>query len=101
MCGIAGLFGPDGSQSSIAEQMASLLAHRGPDGIHAWGEECQHGGVSLGHARLSIVDLAGSDQPLHSDSGCVLIQNGEIYNHLSIRDAERSFPYRTKGDGES
>ena len=101
MCGIAGLFGPDGSQSSIAEQMASLLAHRGPDGIHAWGEECQHGGVSLGHARLSIVDLAGSDQPLHSDSGCVLIQNGEIYNHLSIRDAERSFSYRTKGDGES
>ena len=101
MCGIAGLFGPDGPAVDITRSMAELLAHRGPDGVHAWGESCRDGGIGLGHARLSIVDVTGSDQPLHSDSGCVLIQNGEIYNHHSLRNASRGFAYRTKGDGET
>ena len=101
MCGIAGLFGPDGADSEIAHSMASLLAHRGPDGTRTWSESCQNGGIGFGHTRLSIVDIQGSNQPLHSDSGCVLIVNGEIYNHKQIRESERTFSFRTKGDGEA
>ena len=85
MCGISGLFGPDGDDMAVARSMASLLQHRGPDGTRAWSTPCRHGGVGFGHTRLSIVDLAGSDQPLYSDNGCVLIVNGEIYNHLKLR----------------
>ena len=101
MCGIAGLFGPDGDDSSIAGRMASLLSHRGPDGQGVWVEGFPGGGVGFGHARLSIVDLAGSDQPLHSDAGAVLIQNGEIYNHARLRAEMPAYPWRTRGDGET
>jgi len=101
MCGIAGLLGPDGDDAEMAHSMASLLNHRGPDGTRSWSESCSQGGVGFGHTRLSIVDIAGSDQPLFSDDGCVLIMNGEIYNHQSIRNQERGFAFRTKGDGET
>ena len=101
MCGITGLFGPDGDDENLARKMAKLLNHRGPDGINTWSDVCQHGGIGLGHARLAIVDIEGSNQPLFSDSGCVLIQNGEIYNHSEIRNSNRNFSFRTKGDGEA
>ncbi len=101
MCGITGIFGPNGGDASVAHSMASILKHRGPDGIQSWATECIGGGLALGHTRLSIVDIEGSTQPLHSDSGCVLVMNGEIYNHKEIRDKERSFSFRTQGDGEA
>ena len=101
MCGIAGLFGPNGDDSQTAYKMAKLLNHRGPDGIRSWSDSCNNGGVGFGHTRLSIVDIVGSNQPLHSDSSCVLIVNGEIYNHQEIRNAQRDFSFRTKGDGEA
>ena len=101
MCGIAGLLGSDGDDAEMAYSMASLLNHRGPDGTRSWSESCSQGGVGFGHTRLSIVDIAGSDQPLFSDDGCVLIMNGEIYNHQTIRNQERGFSFRTKGDGET
>jgi len=101
MCGITGLFGPDGNDAEMAHSMALLLSHRGPDGIQSWSESCTHGGIGLGHTRLSIVDIHGSNQPLHSDSGCVLIVNGEIYNHSHIRENSREYSWRTKGDGEA
>ena len=40
----------------------------------------------LAQARLAIVDLNGSWQPIQSEHNCVLIQNGEIYNHLDLRE---------------
>jgi len=101
MCGIAGLLGPDGDDPKMAFSMASLLNHRGPDGTRSWAEPCSKGGIGFGHTRLSIVDISGSDQPLHADDGCVLIVNGEIYNHQQIRNQERGFQFRTKGDGEA
>ncbi|MBJ84584.1 MAG: asparagine synthase (glutamine-hydrolyzing) [Euryarchaeota archaeon] len=101
MCGIAGIFGPNGDDASLAHTMASMLNHRGPDGIQSWSDTCNNGGIGLGHTRLSIVDVAGSTQPLYSDNGCVLVMNGEIYNHKRIRDEERGFAFRTQGDGES
>ena len=94
MCGITGILG-DGD-TSLTREMADLLSHRGPDGIRVWGDEV----CSLGHSRLSIVDLLGSDQPMGSEHGCWLVQNGEIYNFRSLRKKYSGYNWRTKGDGE-
>lgn len=95
MCGIAALLGR--GDSSLVREMSSLLAHRGPDGIRVWNDDL----CSLGHSRLSIVDLAGSDQPIGSDHGCFLVQNGEIYNYKSLREGGSGYEWRTSGDGET
>ncbi len=66
--------------------MTSALERRGPDGEGLW----QDGEVNLGlgHRRLSILDLSeAGDQPMHSHCGrYVIVFNGEIYNHLRLRD---------------
>ena len=63
--------------------MCSALAHRGPDDEGS----VQLDGVTLGMRRLSIIDLEGGHQPMHNeDSRIWVVQNGEIYNHLELRD---------------
>ncbi|MDP3660966.1 asparagine synthase (glutamine-hydrolyzing), partial [Phenylobacterium sp.] len=76
MCGVAGLLGVDGS----ARLMIEALAHRGPNGVRV---EDPAPGCSLGHARLSIIDLEGGWQPLHA-AGSTVIGNGEIYNYVEL-----------------
>ena len=63
--------------------MCVALAHRGPD-----DEGSVHlDGVTLGMRRLSIIDLEGGHQPIHNeDSQIWVVQNGEIYNHLLLRE---------------
>jgi asparagine synthase (glutamine-hydrolysing) len=63
--------------------MNMAIAHRGPDG----DGEFVHGGVALGHRRLSILDLSElGAQPMHSqDQTQVLVFNGEIYNYLELK----------------
>ncbi len=65
--------------------MADALHHRGPDDIGTYVDEAV--GLTLGHRRLSIVDLsAAGHQPMVSPSGRYVIAfNGEIYNHLALR----------------
>ncbi len=102
MCGIAGMLGAD--DPALAAAMAGRLSHRGPDGSGWWEDEVRgvaSGSIAFGHARLAIVDLAGSNQPIASDHGCVLVQNGEIYGHRGIRELERGYSWRTSGDAES
>ncbi len=99
MCGISGVFGSE--NPSIASDMISCISHRGPDGQGYWSDNVnQDGIISLGHSRLAIFDVNGSSQPIKSDHGCVLIQNGEIYNQNEIRQSV-SYPWRTSGDGET
>lgn len=95
MCGISGMFGSP--EPSIVRGMTRLQHHRGPDGTGFWNDE--H--ISLGHARLAIVDLEGSPQPIKSDHGSILIVNGEIYNYQHLRDQNRDYPWKTFGDSES
>ena len=89
MCGLAGYFSTAVQQgmSETATQMARAIVHRGPDDAGAWADESA--GLALGHRRLSIVDLsAAGHQPMHSASGrWVIAFNGEIYNHMALRDA--------------
>lgn len=85
MCGIAGIFDLRAARPldpARVERMTSALAHRGPDGDGFHHEP----GLSLGHRRLAIVDLAGGHQPMANEDGGVLTTyNGEIYNHAALR----------------
>lgn len=85
ICGIAGFLGRVPSFVSCLSSMAHSISHRGPDDSGIWFDEQL--GVGLAHARLSILDLTSAGhQPMHSlSSRYVLIFNGEIYNHHSIR----------------
>ena len=71
---------------SIIREMNKSISHRGPDSSGVWIDRDQ--GVYLGHQRLSILDCSpAGHQPMQSFSGrFVLVYNGEIYNHLEIRD---------------
>jgi asparagine synthase (glutamine-hydrolysing) len=77
MCGIAGVLNGPGSARPLIE----TLAHRGPNGIRVEDGK----GWSIGHARLSIIDLEGGWQPLHA-AGSTVIGNGEIYNYLELAE---------------
>ena len=102
MCGIAGLF-HTGTIKPVdpvrVERMCDALAHRGPDGSGVWTAP----GVGLGHRRLSIIDIAGSPQPMVSaDERAVIVFNGEIYNFRELRREleARGAKFRTDGDTE-
>lgn len=85
MCGIAGILRGDGqaAEPGPLQQMAALIAHRGPDGEGFFRE----GPVGLAHRRLAIIDLTErAAQPMHSADGrYVLVYNGEIYNFRELR----------------
>ena len=67
-------------------KMSSALYHRGPDSSKTWKDK--NSGIIFGHQRLSILDLTtAGDQPMFSKSKRFVITfNGEIYNHLEIRN---------------
>lgn len=94
MCGIGGMLGnPD---ITVTQRMNSLQIHRGPDGQDVWSDEF----IALGHTRLAIIDIHGSQQPLHGPQQQTLIVNGEIYNHLELRNKYANYPFTTSGDSE-
>ncbi len=83
MCGIAGLYTPRNSAAprDLLLDMAGELAHRGPDGVGLYLDD-RYGMVNT---RLSIIDLAGGDQPLSNEDGRYwVMQNGEIYNYPEL-----------------
>jgi asparagine synthase (glutamine-hydrolysing) len=80
MCGIAGFAGPP--DHDLLVEMTERLVHRGPDdeGLHETGR------ASLGHRRLSIIDLEHGHQPLSNEAGDRhLVYNGEVYNFRELR----------------
>ncbi|HYP67138.1 MAG TPA: asparagine synthase (glutamine-hydrolyzing) [Thiobacillaceae bacterium] len=82
MCGIAGHFLRSTPAKSTGPLLLEALAHRGPDGagLH------EAGTVLLAHTRLSIIDLNTGAQPLfNEDRSLALVANGEIYNHVELR----------------
>ena len=104
MCGICGIAIPSNLDRNVDEsllkRMRDTLTHRGPDdsGVFVCGP------VGLGHRRLSIVDLAGGQQPMSNEDGTVwIVYNGEVYNHLDIRPTleQQGHTYRTTSDTET
>ncbi|HWE45346.1 MAG TPA: asparagine synthase (glutamine-hydrolyzing) [Caulobacteraceae bacterium] len=95
MCGIAGVLGPRVEPGAV-KAMIEQLKHRGPNGIRIEDGD----GFSLGHARLSIIDLEGGWQPLHA-AGSTVVGNGEIYNYLELtRDFQLKGVVATGSDFE-
>jgi asparagine synthase (glutamine-hydrolysing) len=103
MCGIAGVleFGHGARASSSAlREMCHAITHRGPDDEGFYTD----GAVGIGMRRLSIVDVAGGHQPLSNEDGSLwIVFNGEIYNHLELRQQliARGHRYNTHSDTET
>ncbi|MFL5782215.1 MAG: asparagine synthase (glutamine-hydrolyzing) [Thermoleophilaceae bacterium] len=102
MCGICGQASLDGVSArdpALLAAMNGTLRHRGPDSDGVLLD----GPVGLAMRRLSIIDLAGGDQPIANEDGSVhVIQNGEIYNYRELRDGllRRGHELRTESDTE-
>jgi asparagine synthase (glutamine-hydrolysing) len=101
LCGIAGF--THGHRAAapgrIQEAVASII-HRGPNQQGVFESEA----VSLGAARLKIIDIDGGDQPIISaDGDTVIVFNGEIYNHLELRREleQRGYRFRSHCDTET
>ena len=90
MCGIAVVIGKDRNKVfNISELLKLSLAHRGPDADGVKVLETSIGSyLGFAHTRLSILDLSshGNQPMLDSNTGNVIVFNGEIYNYMEIRD---------------
>ena len=97
MCGIAGIVSlrddlPPAEFEQIAG-MAGTLRHRGPDEFGVYRDHR----ASLGHARLSIIDLSTGQQPLTNESGTLwIVFNGEIFNYVELRQELEASGHRFK-----
>lgn len=104
MCGINGIFSFSGERdsSTAVKAMNDALAHRGPDDSGIFSE----GGLTLGHRRLSIIDLSDAGhQPMQYSHGgrmATLIFNGELYNFREVRKKlqQEGLSFKTESDSE-
>ena len=101
MCGISGIVDFSGRAVDPRDvcRMIGAIRHRGPDDT---GVYCADG-VGLGHARLSIIDLSGGAQPMHSQANDLWITfNGEIFNYIELRDelVQKGHRFLTRSDTE-
>ena len=109
MCGITGAVWWRQDRQidrNVLQRMTDAIQHRGPDAEgHLIIEQSadRRPGVALGHRRLSIIDVAGSAQPLGNEDGSVqIVFNGEIYNYRELREqlVVAGHQFRTHGDTE-
>jgi asparagine synthase (glutamine-hydrolysing) len=100
MCGLTGYLSRSATPDGVLERMTSALEHRGPDDEGYYRD----GPLALGFRRLSIIDLAGSPQPMRTpDDDLACVFNGEIYNFAALRRElqARGHVFRTNGDTET
>jgi asparagine synthase (glutamine-hydrolysing) len=97
MCGIAGIYHPNGARQETLKQMSDAISHRGPDaeGFFIDGE------FGLAHRRLSIIDLStAANQPMQSICQRYwVVFNGEVYNFKEVAK-QLDVKLKTKGDTE-
>jgi len=101
MCGIVCAFDLKQPSEQLRPQlltMAKCIRHRGPD----WSGIYDNQKAIMAHERLAIVDPTSGKQPLFSEDGnLVLAANGEIYNHIALRDQlKEDYAFQTKSDCE-
>ncbi|MDR0765674.1 MAG: asparagine synthase (glutamine-hydrolyzing) [Odoribacteraceae bacterium] len=99
MCGIAGIFEKNKDNRRLMSVMLDEMQHRGPDdkSVHV------HGDFTLGHRRLSIIDLDTGNQPVFNETRDVaVVFNGEIYNFKELRQElqEKGHRFYTRSDTE-
>lgn len=102
MCGIVGILSERSDvEGDLLTRMRDTMIHRGPDDAGLWIADDRT--VGLGHRRLSIVDLSSGHQPMSSPDGrVVIVYNGEVYNHVALREEleRRGHRFRTRCDTE-
>jgi len=85
VCGIAGILSQGAAAAPTQGELSAMigsLRHRGPDGV---GFYCRNE-IGFAHSRLSIIDLASGDQPIHNEDQTVWVTfNGEIFNYVELR----------------
>lgn len=105
MCGIIGSYyiSPDPKKNNRLKKSLDSLRHRGPDDIGIEHFELSNGFLSLGHLRLSIIDLSeAGHQPMSSkDEKYIIVFNGEIYNYLELRKELEIFGYKFSTDTDT
>ena len=81
MCGIVGINFED---VNLVKQMCKVITHRGPDDEGYYSDK----NITLGHKRLSIIDLQTGKQPIYNeDKSIVIVYNGEIYNYRELQES--------------
>ena len=103
MCGLTVAVFRDGARDTSAaiskmEKSLRNISHRGPDA----SKVTSYGAVTLGHCRLSIIDLAErSNQPMSDVDGRYhIVFNGEIYNYREIKSSINDWEFQTSSDTE-
>lgn len=100
MCGIAGWY-RRGGRTVAAEAIAAqcdAIVHRGPDD---WGVLAE-GDFGFGMRRLSIIDIEGGHQPMETPDGRhAIVLNGEVFNHLDVREELAAFGHRFAGHSDT
>jgi asparagine synthase (glutamine-hydrolysing) len=102
MCGIIGIISRNKNENIevLVKNMSDSIVHRGPDGFGYWTTECER--VSLGHRRLSILDLSvQGKQPMHYLDRYTITFNGEIYNYIELRDILEKKGYKFKSSTDT
>ena len=89
MCGLAGFLTRNADRGDLDDVVAAMtgtIRHRGPDDSGTWVD--RDAGIGIGHRRLSVLDLSpAGHQPMASATGRYVVAfNGEIYNHLQLRE---------------
>jgi len=81
MCGITGFTWED---KGLLKNMTNIISYRGPDGKGYYTNK----DISLGHQRLSIIDLskAGHQLMINEDGSIIMVFNGEIYNYKELKN---------------
>lgn len=97
MCGIAGIYHPNGARQETLKQMTDAISHRGPDAEGFFVE----GAFGLAHRRLSIIDLStAANQPMQSICKRYwMVFNGEVYNFKEVAK-DLDVKLKTTGDTE-
>lgn len=97
MCGIAGLVTTVVDCNRLSS-MTDAIAHRGPDSRGVWISA--NGRIGLGHRRLSIMDLSSAGAQPMERGHIKLTFNGEIYNHLELREQLTDYTFTSSSDTE-
>lgn len=105
MCGINGILvkSDDLNIRGILNKMNNKIIHRGPDDEGYLTETATNYSIGMSMRRLAVLDILSGQQPIYSnDKQKVIVYNGEIYNHQSLKNIlkEKGYQFSTKSDTE-
>ena len=105
MCGIVGtlnLTRDHPIDPALIQNMLGAIRHRGPDQFGVYVFQDEQSGISMGNARLSIIDLGGGQQPISNEDGTLwIVFNGEIFNYVELQPKLERLGHRLATDSDT